>query len=197
MAERIDLPSDGRFTRAEFEGLPRPPRRWAWELRGGRLRIEHTPLTGWHSLALFAAIRHWDERGYPAVGNQYVADGAFMRGEDATHILVAEGVAFAAGHRIDLHADTHDAAHVHAVVDIGLAAGREHDAAQRRVAFAQMGVPHYWVVPADWPGDGQDELIATFELVDGEYRLAGHRLVSQLGSPGEAGGGSVHPVDVE
>jgi len=185
MAADIDLPSDGQITRAYFEALPRPARRWAWELRDGRLRLEHMPITYWHCHVLVAALKYWDNRGHQTAGDQYVADSALMRGEDGRHVIVAHGVVFAAGHQPDMHADTHDAAHAHAIIEVVSSDGGERDAIEKRAAYAELRIPHYWIVRADTENNDLDGLIGMYEPADAEYKLTGTRRVSQLGGQAE------------
>jgi Uma2 family endonuclease len=179
-AQKIDLPNDGIITRADFEALPKPARGWAWELHSGRLELKHMPVTGWHWLVVLAALEYWRDRGHEILGEQYVADSGFVRGGAGKNNFVADGVVFRLGHDPDTDTATHDAVDVHAIIEAVSAGSEERDAGEQQAVYAQLGVPRYWIIRRESAEVKKDGLISMFELIDGEYRLVGHRLVSQL-----------------
>jgi Uma2 family endonuclease len=180
MTAQIDLPSDGIITLATFKALPKPAHGWAWELHSGRLELKFMPVTGWHWLVVLAALEYWRDLGHAILGEQYIADSGFVRGGSGKNNFVADGVAFRLGHDPDTDLATHDAANVHAIVEAVSMDSEERDAAEKRVVYAQLGVPHYWVIRRESAAEKKDGLITMYELSDGEYQLMGHRLVSQL-----------------
>jgi len=182
---QIDLPSDGIITLADFKALPRPARGWAWELHSGRLELKHMPVTGWHWLVVLAALEYWRGLGHAILGEQYVADSGFVRGGSGKNNFVADGVVFKLGHDPDPDLATRDAADVHAVIEAVSVESEARDAEEKMAVYAQLGVPHYWIIRRESPEIKKDGLISVFELADGEYRLVGHRLVSQLAGAGK------------
>ena len=178
-AGRFDLPNDGTITRADFAGLPEPPRGWAWELRSGRLGLNHMPVLGWHWMVVVAALDYWKSLGHAVLGEQYVADGGFARGQTGKHNFVADGVVFGADHDPDPDLATHDAADIHAVIEAVSKDSQERGAVEKLTAYATLGVSHYWIIRRR-PEVRKDGIISTYELVDGAYKLAGAWLVSQL-----------------
>lgn len=184
MTAQIDLPSDGMITLADFEALPTPARGWAWELHSGRLELKHMPVTGWHWLVVLAALEYWRARGHAILGEQYVADSGFVHGGTGKNNFVADGVAFKPGHDPDVNIATRDAADIQAVIEAVSQDSEERDAAEKRVVYAQLGIPHYWIIRKESPEAGRDGLITMYELGEGGYRLVGHRLISQLAQSG-------------
>jgi Uma2 family endonuclease len=183
MSAEFDLPIDGTITRADFAGLPEPPRGWAWELRSGRLGLNHMPVVGWHWLVVLAALEYWKSLGHVVLGEQYVADSGFVRGGTGKHNFVADGVVFKVGYDPDLDLATHDAADLHAVIEAVSKDSEERDAKEKYAAYATLGVPHYWIVRRR-PEARKDGVISMYELVDGAYKLTGTRLVSELADSG-------------
>lgn len=183
----FDLPSDGKITRADFEALPEPPRGWAWELRSGRLEVNHMPVVGWHWLVVLAALDHWKSLGHVVLGEQYVAGSGFMRGGTGKNTIVADGVVFAPGHKPDMSVRMRDAADVHVVVEAVSRSSEERDAVEKHAMYAQLGIPHYWIIRDTFPETDDDGTISMYELVDGVYKLTGTRRVSQLAEPAESG----------
>jgi Uma2 family endonuclease len=182
MTARIDLPSDGMITRADFEALPRPVRGWAWELLApGRLRLTHMPITVWHSRIVLTALEYWRGLGYEIAGEQYVADSGFVRGGDGRNSFVADGVVFAHGYSPAKDSSTHDGADIHTVIEAVSQDSEERDAREKLDVYASLGIQHYWIVRGDTGADTVDGLITMYELGDGEYKLVGNRLVSQPG----------------
>lgn len=180
MTAQIDLPSDGIITLADFRALPTPARRWAWELHSGRLELNYMPVTGWHWLVVLAALEFWRGRGHAILGEQYIADSGFVRGGSGKSNFVADGVVFKIGNKPDTSRATHDAADVHAVIEAVSMDSEERDAAEKRVVYAQLGIPHCWIIRKESAEADEDGLITLYELDEGEYRLVGHRLISQL-----------------
>ena len=177
-AERFDLPNDGTITRADFAGLPEPPRGWAWELRSGRLGLNHMPVLGWHWMVVLAALDYWKALGHAVLGEQYVADSGFVRGQTGKHNFAADGVAFKLGHKPDLNIGARAAADVWAVIEAVSKVSEERDAAEKFGAYAELGIPNYWIIRRDTVED--DGVISMHELVGGAYKITGTRLVSQL-----------------
>lgn len=176
----FDLPSDGTIRLADFAALPEPPRGWAWELRSGRLELNHMPVLGWHWVVVLAALEYWKSLGHAVLGEQYVADSGFVRGGGGKHNVVADGVAFRRDREIDTDLGTHDVADVHVVIE-AVSAGREvRDEVEKRHVYAELGVPHYSLIHRRSPHVKKDGLITMYELVNGAYKLAGTRLVSEL-----------------
>jgi Putative restriction endonuclease len=119
-----------------------------------------------------------------ALGEQYVADTGFVRGGTGKNNFVADGMAFVTGHDPDMSSATRDAADVHAVIEAVSADSEERDAIEKREVYASLGIPHCRVIRKESPEADKDGLITMYELADGSYKLAGHRLVSQLtGTP--------------
>jgi Uma2 family endonuclease len=187
-AQKIELPSDGIITRADFEALPRVPRGWAWELRSGRLELTYMPVTSWHWHVVLAALEYWRKRGHVIIGEQYVADSGFMRGGTGRNNFVADGVVFKPGYKPNPKTATHGAADLHAVIEAVSRNSEERDALEKRDVYAQLGIPHYWVIREASPDAGDDDgLISMYELAGSEYKLANELLVSQLKDTDEAG----------
>jgi Uma2 family endonuclease len=182
MTAQIALPSDGIITRADFEALPEPARRWAWELLApGRLRLTYLPITVWHSQIVHTILGYWLRLGHEIAGDQYVADSGFACGGDGKSCFVADGVVFVQGHRPAKHSSTHDAADVHAVVEAVSQDSEDHDAIEKLRVYAQFGIPNYWIVREDAGSKEIDGFVTMYELTDCEYKLAGQCRVSQLG----------------
>lgn len=179
-AERFHLRSDGKITSADFASLPEPPRGWAWELRSGQLELNHMPVLGWRWLVVLAALDYWKSLGHAVLGEQYVADSGFVRGGTGRHNFVADGVAFTAGLRPNTRIATRDAADVHAVIEVVSAGSEQRDAIEKLAAYAELGVPHCWIIRDTHPETDGDGTISMYELVNGAYKLTGTRLVSQL-----------------
>lgn len=180
MTVEIALPSNGLITQPDFQALPTPGRGWAWELRDGRLELTHMPVTGWHWLVVLAILEYWRDQGFEILGEQYVADSGFIRGESGKHNVVADGVVFVEGHDPDPSLSTRDAADIHVIIEAVSADSEERDASAKREIYAALGIPHYWIVRNEAGGDGREGIVTCLDLVDGEYELAGHRLVSSL-----------------
>lgn len=180
MTVMIDLPSDGMITRETFERLPVPARRWAWELRDGRLELVHTPITFWHWQIIMMVLDHWRRRGHEVAGEQYVADSGFARGGTGKNNFVADGVVFVAGHRPQARASTHDAAVIHAAIEAVSDRSEENDAVAKYDTYAALGIPHYWIVRGDAETEAIDGMVTMYELRDGVHEVGGHRLVSRL-----------------
>jgi hypothetical protein len=184
--QTIDLPHDGIITRPIFEALPKVSRGWAWELRYGRVTLTHMPMTYWHWQVIVAAIEYWHRLGYARAGEQYVADGRFMRGGPAENNFVADGVVFRLGHMPDLKTGTHDAANLHAVIETVCGDIEERDAIEKYAAYAQLGIANYWIIRERSRLTEDDGQITMYELSGGEYKFVGTRLVSQLKDSGDA-----------
>lgn len=180
MTAQIDLPMTGVRTRAEFDQLPGVPRGWAWELRSGRLELTFMPVTFWHFRIVFMVLEHWLRRGYEISGEQYVADSGFVRGGTGKNNFVADGVVFDRGYKPGKNSSTHDAADIHVVIEAVSQDSEDHDAIDKLRVYATLGIPHYWIVRGDVDSDEIDGFVTMYELVDGEYKLQGNRLVSQL-----------------
>lgn len=178
MTAQIELPQDGLITRAAFAELPTPTRGWAWELRSGRLELTHMPVTFWHWQVVLAVLEYWRRRGHQVAGEQYVADSGFVRG--GRNNYVADGVVFASGYRPVPRENTHDAAMLHVVIEAVSDRGAESDATDNLKVYATFGIRHYWIIRGDIDDAEVDGLVTRYELVDGEYEVAGHRMVSQL-----------------
>jgi hypothetical protein len=58
--------------------------------------------------------------------------------------------------------------------------GEDHDAIEKLRVYASLGIAHYWIIRGDFQMDEIDGFVAMYELTEGEYRLVGNRLVSQL-----------------
>lgn len=184
----IDLPSDGIITRADFEALPRVPRGWAWELRSGRLELTYMPVSYWHSTVILAVLDFWRRLGHAVASEQYIAETGFLRGGTARNNFVADGVAFKLGYKPGPKSGTHDAADLNAVFEAVSQDSEERDAVEKRAVYAQLGIPHYWIIREVSPQMGDDEgVIGMYELADNEYKLVDKRLVSQLKNADEAG----------
>ncbi|WP_282778809.1 MULTISPECIES: Uma2 family endonuclease [unclassified Nocardia] len=180
MIAQLDLPSTGIRTRAEFEALPVVPRGWAWELRSGRLELTHMPVTFWYYRIVFQVLELWKRLGYEIAGNQYVADSGFARGSLGRNNFLADGIVFRPGYLPLKYSTSHDAAHIHAVVDAVCQDSQVHDAIEKLRIYASLGVPHYWIIRGDTDSADLDGYISMYELAAGEYRLTGSRLVSEL-----------------
>ena len=180
MTAQIDLPSDGMITLADFEALPTPAPGWAWELHSGKLELSHMPVTIWHWQIILAVLEYWRRLGHVIAGEQYVADSGFARGGTGKNNLVADGVVFAAGHQPESNRSTHAAADIHAVIEAVSQDSEDHDAIEKLTVYARLGIPHYWIVRGDSGTQPVDGHITMYELTDGEYKLAGQRLASQL-----------------
>jgi Uma2 family endonuclease len=176
----LDLPSDGVITRATFESLPTPARRWAWELRDGRLELIHMPVTVWHWQIINLILEYWRRLGHEVAGEQYVADSGFARGGSGRNNLVADGVVFVRGHRPKPRETTHDGAVIHAVVEAVSDRSGENDAVEKFGVYAALGIERYWIVRGDADADEVDGMITMHELRAGGYEVSGHRLVSRL-----------------
>ncbi len=182
---QIDLPDNGMITSADFEALPGVPRDWAWELFSGRLRLEYMPCLLWHSEVVALVMNYWRELGHRVGTEQYVADSGYMHGKSAVNNFVADGVVFKLGHRPAFRTATHEASELHAVVEAVSADSESRDAVEKLGVYAHLGVPNYWII-RQVAEDDEDGTISMYELVDGAYKLAGTRLVSQL-ADGDAG----------
>jgi Uma2 family endonuclease len=180
MTAQIDLPTDGIITRADFEGLPTPGRGWAWELRSGRLELTHMPVTVWHWQVVLAVLEYFRRLGHQIAGEQYVADSGFVQGGTGKNNFVADGVAFVSGHRPEPRRSTHEAAVIHAIVEAVSEGSEERDAIEKLQVYAALGVPHYWIIRGDAEAQEIDGLVTMYDLVDGEYRISGHKMVSGL-----------------
>ena len=88
-------PRGGTMTRESFEQLPKPPRRWVWELRDGRLELVHMPVGAWHWKIILMIIAYWTRAGYETSGEQYVCDSGFAKGGSGRNNVVADAVASA------------------------------------------------------------------------------------------------------
>jgi Uma2 family endonuclease len=188
--ELIRLPEARVDTRAQFDELPGVSQGWAWELRSGRLELTFMPVTFWHFQVVLLVLEYWRRLGHVIAGEQYVADSGFVRGGTGKNNFVADGVVFAGGFRPDADSSTHEAADIHAVVEAVSQDSEDHDAIEKLRVYALLGVPHYWIIRRDAQSDDIDGFITMYELADGEYKLTGSRLVSQLGTihlpPGRA-----------
>ncbi len=182
MTVEIDLPMTGVRTRAEFAALPTVPRGWAWELRSGRLELTLMPVTFWHFRIVFMVLEYWLRRGHEIAGERYVADSGFARGGIGRNNFVADGVVFMDGHQPAKNATTHDAADIHTVVEAVSHGSEDRDAIEKMRVYAALGIGHYWIVRGDPESAEIDGFVSMYELIDGEYKLVGSRLVSQLDS---------------
>lgn len=180
MTIMIDLPSDGVITRATFDNLPTPARRWAWELHEGRLELVHMPVTVWHWQIINLILEYWRRLGHEVAGEQYVADSGFARGGSGRNNYVADGVVFAPGHRPKPRETTHDGAVIHTVVEAVSDRSEENDAVAKFGVYAALGIERYWIVRGDADADDVDGMVTMHELRDGTYEVTGHRLVSRL-----------------
>jgi Uma2 family endonuclease len=180
MATQIILPSDGLITRDAFAGLPIPSHGWAWELRSGRLELTYMPVTFWHWQVVLALLEYWRRRGHQVAGEQYVADSGFIRGGTGRNNYVADGVVFVPGHRPVPRETTHDASVLRAVIEAVSNNSEEQDATHKLAVYAKPGIPHYWIVRGDMNAEEVDGVVTQYVLADGEYEVAGQRLVSQL-----------------
>jgi Uma2 family endonuclease len=130
-------------------------------------------------------LEYWRGLGHVVAGEQYVAESGFVRGGVGEHNLVADGVVFAAGYRPDKDEATQDAATIHAIVEAVSQDSEDRDAIEKLRVYATLGVPHYWIVRGNAETDEVDGLVTMYELSDGEYKLVGNRLVSQLSAPAQ------------
>jgi Uma2 family endonuclease len=178
----FNLPGDGTITRESFEHLPKPPRRWAWELQDGRLELVHMPVTYWHWEIIRLVLEFWGRTGRIASGDHYVADSAFVRGEVGRNIVAADGLVFVNGFRPMPDDTTFEASVLHAIVEAVSEGSEEHDAVKKLEVYAKLGVPHYWIVRrATGAAAGEvDGLVTMYELRDGQYQVVGNNRVSQL-----------------
>ncbi|HXR73475.1 hypothetical protein [Actinocrinis sp.] len=87
-------------------------------------------------------------------------------------------MAFKLGHKPDLNIGTRAAADVWAVIEAVSNVSEERDAAEKFGAYAEPGIPNYWIIRRDTVED--DGVISMHELVGGAYKITGTRLVSQL-----------------
>jgi len=149
------------------------------------LVLKHMPVTGWRWLVVLAALEYWRGLGHAILGEQYAADSGFGRGGSGKNNFVADGVVFKLGHDPDPDLATRDAADVHVVVEAVSVESEARDAEEKLTVYAQLGVPQYWIIRRESPEVKKDGLISMYELADGEYRLVGHRLVSQLAAASE------------
>lgn len=133
-------------------------------------------------MVVLAALDYWKALGHAVLGEQYVADSGFVRGQTGKHIFVADGVVFNAGYDPDPDLATHDAADIHAVIEAVSKASEERDAGEKLAVYATLGIPHYWIIRRRTEAR-KDGIISTYELVDRAYKLTGTRLVSQLTEP--------------
>jgi Uma2 family endonuclease len=177
---QLELPSDGVITRGTFETLPAPARGWAWELRDGRLKLVHTPVSVWQWQIIMMVLEYWRRTGHDVAGEQYVAESGFARGGTGRHNCVADGVVFRPGHRPRPRDTTHEAGVIHTVVEAVSDRSEENDVVEKVAIYASLGIPHYWVVRGDAETEEIDGMITMYELRDGAYEVAGHRLVSRL-----------------
>ena len=46
--------------------------------------------------------------------------------------------------------------------------------------YTSPGIPHYWIIRGDADSEDIEGFVSMYELADGDCRLAGQRLVSQL-----------------
>lgn len=182
MTVQIDLPSNGVITRQTFTELPMPTRGWAWELRSGRLELTYMPVTFWHWQVVLMLLEYWRRRGHQVAGEQYVADSGFMRGGTGRNNYVADGVVFNSGYRPSPRESTHDAAVLHAVIEAVSNNSEEQDATHKLRVYAKLGIQHYWIVRGDINAEEIDGVVTQYELVNGEYEVAGQRLVTQVTS---------------
>jgi Putative restriction endonuclease len=100
------------------------------------------------------------------------------------------------GHRPATYQSTHDAADIHAVIEAVSEDSDGHedqDAVEKLRVYASLGIAHYWVVRGDMRAEEIDGFVTMYELADGEYRLVGQRLVSQLA--GSADSDSSDPAE--
>ena len=132
----------------------------------------------WHWLVVLAALEYWKSLGHAVLGEQYVADSGFVRGQTGKNNFVADGVAFKLGHKPDLNTGTREAADVWAVIEAVSKSSEERDAVEKFGAYAELGVPNYWIIRRDTAEE--DGVISMHELVDGAYELTGTRMVSEL-----------------
>ena len=56
----------------------------------------------------------------------------------------------------------------------------EQDATHKLAVYAKLGIPHYWIVRGDINAEDIDGVVTQYVLTDGDYEVAGQRLVSQL-----------------
>jgi hypothetical protein len=180
MPPEIDLPSDGNITRSKFDALPKPPRGWAWELRDGRLELNHMPVRAWHWKIIIHLLGYWERLGHETLGEQYVADSGFVRGGTGRNNNVADGVVFVEGHVPAPDSGTHDAANIHAVIEAVSDGSEENDASRRFATYAELGIPHRWIVHRDVDAAKIDGMVTMHELIDGGYHVTKRILVSQL-----------------
>lgn len=138
------------------------------------------PVTVWHFRIVLMILEHWLRLGYEIAGEQYVADSGFVRGGDGKNNFVADGVVFVRGYRPAKDSSTQDAADIHTVVEAVSRDSEERDACDKLRVYAQLGIPNYWIVRGDPESNDIDGFVTMYELADGEYKLAGNRLVSRL-----------------
>lgn len=180
MPHQLDLPLTGIRTRAEFEALPSVPRGWAWELRAGRLELSLMPVTFWYSRILFGVLEFWRNHGYEIAADQYVADSGFARGGIGHHNFVADAVVFQPGHLPAKHTTTHAPAALFAVIEAVASEVQVRDAIEKLRVYAQLRIPHYWIIRGDTAAEDLDGFVSMYELQGAEYKLTGSRLVSEL-----------------
>jgi Uma2 family endonuclease len=178
-------PQDGPITRDAFERLPKPPKRWAWELRAGKLDLIHMPISAWHWTIVLMILEYWTRAGYTTVGEQYVSDSGFARGGTGKHNFVADGLVFVPGYKLHPRDTGHDATDIHLVIEAVSEGSEERDTFEKFGIYAELGIPNYWVVrhTAESDPDDFDGTITMYELRNGRYEAAGNKLVSQLAAP--------------
>jgi Uma2 family endonuclease len=180
----LDLPADGVITRKVFEGLPPAPRSWAWELHEGRLELVYMPVSHWHWKIMATVLAWWESRGHQVSGEQYIADSGFLSGGRGRSNYVADGLVFVREFTPRASDTTYPAEVLHAVIEAVSSGSEERDANDKFGAYAGLGIPNYWVIrngPTASPDDERiDGMITMYELRDGAYLTAGHKLVSNL-----------------
>lgn len=75
---------------------------------------------------------------------------------------------------------THEAGVIHAVIEAVSDSSEESDSVEQVPIYAGLGIPSYWVVRGDAESGEIDGMVTMYELHDGAYQVAGHRLVSRL-----------------
>jgi Uma2 family endonuclease len=180
MTIQLELPSDGVITRTTFEALPTPARGWAWELHNGRLELVHMPVSVWHWQIIMMVLEYWRRMGHAVAGEQYVAESGFVRGGTGRNNVVADGVVFRSGHQPRPRDTTHDPATVQTIIEAVSDRSEENDAVTKVDIYASLGIPQYWIIRGDAEAEEIDGMITMYELREGAYEVAGHRLVSRL-----------------
>ena len=127
------------------------------------------PVTYWHFRIVMLVLNTGCALGHEVAGEQYVADSGFAQRVTGRNNFVADGVVFESGYRPAKNSTTHDAAHIHTVIEAVSAGSEDRDAVDKVRVYAVSVSRTTGSSRRRRPDDIDGFITTKFKLVDGEY----------------------------